>query len=510
MLDRFILEKVQNLSEQVRRLDKIGLERTREGYYYIAHYPPLKTMNYASSSEGAKLVESVDKREFETYLHIPYCEIICSFCHFDKELKGKNFDEKEAKLIDTEKKEMEYYRSLLGGKINAKSFYIGGGTPSALSTEGLVRLLEAVGDNLNIAADAEIKFELFPRSYDSRELSDKLKILKDFGFTDVVIDLESGNQRSLNAIGRKNSSLEAYQRLVDQCVASGFDSIVTALMMGLPYEDFNSLNSTLETLIKIPEVKIINTFPLITREPDQIVRQVRDRPEIFPDVETRDVMWMYAREFLKSHGFSEGPISYMNRDNKRPEQQADKFECANLLAFGPSGFGYMNGSDWAAQYFNFCNRREYYDNVNLDQSAIWKIGYLNQEERARRKLIFGLANCKYENLGDIEREFGISVDDVFGKTLNALESLELIDVSSKHNGIRYTQTGLCRVEEISYFLGSNEVNRNSHREISDKDPFKLDIMRRNYYINISAESESIFLDYVQDFPQKFMHKVKTR
>src|SRR5206468_2719623 len=121
--------------------------------------------------------------------------------------------------------------------------------------------------------DAELKFEIYPREYTPVDLSEKLCILHDFGFTDIVIDLESGCESALRYVGRGNSSLAHYRALVDACTKSGFESIVTGLIIGLPGESFTSLASTLDELIATPQVKVVNTFPLITRPPDPIFLQ---------------------------------------------------------------------------------------------------------------------------------------------------------------------------------------------------------------------------------------------
>ena len=116
-------------------------------------------------------------------------------------------------------------------------------------------------------------------------------------------------------------------------------------------------------------------------------------PFTFVSSTTRDAQAVYARSKLRSQEFGEGPIAFYHRPKKKPEQQFDKFECVNLLGFGVSGFGYLNSEDWAAQYYNYCNLvAEYESRIDQKELAIWRMGKYDQVERARRKVIFGLAN----------------------------------------------------------------------------------------------------------------------
>lgn len=494
-------------AESLRRLDAYGLTRTLTGYYYIAHYYPLRAMREVSACVSRTLVEEMTGASFETYLHFPFCQVKCSFCHFHKELAGADFESREEGYLKLVTQEMQLYQQIIG-RIPARSFYVGGGTPSLMSNRRLSALLSQVQEHLEIAPDAEIKFELFPKHYAERELTEKLCILRGFGVTDLVIDLESGIQAALDYVGRRMTSLDAYLHLVERAIDLGFDSIVTALMPGMPHETFKTFEETLERLCGIPQVKVINTFPLIIRKPDPIHRQCLKHRKVFPSALQRDALWIFARDYLRGRGFAEGPISYLHRPGKRPAQQADKFECVNLLGFGTSAFGYWNSDQWATQHFNSCNPEDYARRVNAGELPLWRVGLLDQEERARRKLIFGLANCKTENLFALETRFGISVNTVFGQVLNALLELGLIEIHAGE-GISYTEDGLCRLEEISYFLGSVYVKDACAKPVPN-DRWRHETLSHHYYVRVPHLHREQFENFISEQSCEFMDKVHHR
>jgi coproporphyrinogen III oxidase-like Fe-S oxidoreductase len=327
--------------------------------------------------------------------------------------------------------------------------------------------------------------------------------LRSMGVTDLVIDLESGNKQTLDFVNRKNSSLDSYLHTVDICISEGFRSIVTALIIGMPHETFETIATTITTLSKIEEVKVINTFPLVMREFDPVAKQILKNQTTGVSSVRRDQMWLFARDLLRDLGYVEGPISYFHPKTKKPKQQVDKFECVNLLGFGPSAFGYLNGADWAAQYYGHCTQASYAAAITAGSPGIWRAGFVNNTERARRKLIFGLANVKIENLKDIERVYGIDVDEVFGRELNALLSLGLIEIADNDCGIRYTEDGLSRLEEITYFLGSTFVKDRTDQlpDITDKE-YKL-LMNHHYTVTTAKEDRLAFERYAGSQSKSF-------
>jgi oxygen-independent coproporphyrinogen-3 oxidase len=467
-------------------------------------------MQPVTAQEADQVIKSIVNSKFETYIHFPFCEQMCTFCHFYKKPMGKDFNVREDEALTAVEMEMEMYAEILGGRIPSRSLQMGGGTPSLISNPRLIKLLSKVSKCLDLESTAEIKIEIYPKYYDEQEIREKLRILKDFGFTDLVIDLESGNKASLDFIARKNSSLDAYLKLVDICVQEGFNSIVTALIVGLPHETFETLESTLQTLVSIPEVKVVNTFPIIMRETDPITKQLNLQPEVFNDAVTREAMWIFARDYMKSKGYTEGPISYLHHPTKRPDQQADKFECVNLLGMGVSAFGYLNGDTWAGQYFNYCNQNDYFERIKLRQLPMWRFGKYGQDERARRKVIFGLANVKTEYLFELEKRFGVSVDEIYGKVFNAFLELNLIEIDQKGNGIFYTEKGLSRLEELSYFLSSTYVKDICDRLPDQQDPHYKELINQHYFVTIPLEDRKKFEAFIDSQPSGFIYRLLDR
>ncbi len=496
--------------QDIQRFNEYGLRRSYHGFYYISHYYPLRAMDEISPQEAKATIESLAGSTFETYLHYPFCEQICTFCHFHKRVsRASSLPIREKEVINMLIEELKLNCDIMGQPIKARSLQLGGGTPSLMSNHSLRSLLNSCEKHMVLMDQAEIKIEIYPKVYDEVYLREKLRILKSFGFTDLVIDLESGNRASLDAVNRKNSSLEDYLHLLDICMSEGFDSFISALIVGLPYETYDSLYNTVDQLSKIREVNVINVFPCIMRNTDPISRQLEKKSSGYNDARTRDRMWLMARMMLHERGFVDGPISYLHRPESRPEQQSDKFECVNLIGIGPSSFGYFNSksNDWAGQYFNFCNTKDHAQQIKDGYPAIWRLGRYDNTERARRKVIFGLANVKTENLIDIAQYYNVDIDRIYGKTFNALLELGLIEVVPEDKGIRYTPQGLARLEEITYFLYSDFAKDRCDKLPVYGEPHYKALINQHYAVTTAPIDRKLFEDFEAGMDSRFMWRL---
>ncbi|MBN2503935.1 MAG: radical SAM protein, partial [Bacilli bacterium] len=102
------------------------------------------------------------------YIHIPFCQNICHYCDFPKMVASP---ESQADYIDVLLEELKFHKSRLD---NVKTIYIGGGTPSSLKDDYLERLLEGIGDAVNLEAIEEYTIEANPNDI----TRNKIELLK--------------------------------------------------------------------------------------------------------------------------------------------------------------------------------------------------------------------------------------------------------------------------------------------------------------------------------------------
>lgn len=213
------------------------------------------------------LLAGFDTNNLALYIGIPFCPTRCSYCSFSSfEGIGRPEDEME-RYLDALIHELELlwkdeaFRATLdarGTKIQA--IYIGGGTPTALSTRQLERLCSTIHDlDLPFAQHAEWTVEAGrPDTIDP----EKLVILKAAGFQRISVNPQSMVDETLKRIGRMHGS-ESIRVAFDQARAAGFDNINMDLIAGLAGESREDFRYSLREVLSMnPESITVHNLAL--------------------------------------------------------------------------------------------------------------------------------------------------------------------------------------------------------------------------------------------------------
>ena len=167
--------------------------------------------------------------QWAMYLHLPYCETLCTFCGCNTSIT-KNHD-KERPYIELLKKEFAAYRSQIPDidKSPLMQMHLGGGTPTFLSAENLGYLVESLMKDLNVSNSFLGSIEVDPR----RTNEDHLKVLRTLGFSRIslgVQDFDPEVQRLVHRI----QPYEMTREMTEKSRELGYDSVNFDLIYGLP------------------------------------------------------------------------------------------------------------------------------------------------------------------------------------------------------------------------------------------------------------------------------------
>lgn len=181
------------------------------------------------------------------YIHIPFCNTICSYCDFCKVYYKTNLVDK---YLDALNKEITgYYK---GEEL--ETIYIGGGTPSSLNKQELTKLFSII-NKLNKSKNIEFTFECNIEDI-SLEL---LELLKSNGINRISIGIESFDENILKILNRKYD-IDVFNK-INLC-KKYFDNINVDLMYAIPNESIDVLNNDIDSLLKL-DVAHISTYSLI-------------------------------------------------------------------------------------------------------------------------------------------------------------------------------------------------------------------------------------------------------
>ncbi len=187
-----------------------------------------KAFNESNSTEGISL-----------YIHLPYCESLCTFCGCHKRITLQH--NVEQPYIETVLKEWELYCDLFAEKPNIKEIHLGGGTPTFFSPKNLEKLIKGILSKAIIAEDYEFSFEAHPNN----TTKEHLQTLYDLGFrrnSFGVQDYDPKVQQTINRI----QPFEIVKKVTDWSREIGYTSVSQDLVFGLPHQTKTSIIDTIQ------------------------------------------------------------------------------------------------------------------------------------------------------------------------------------------------------------------------------------------------------------------------
>ena len=171
------------------------------------------------------------------YIHIPFCEKICSYCDFCKMYYNEKWV--DAYLEELEKEMKKYQNEVL------ETIYIGGGTPSCLSIQQLEKLFQ-----ITSVLQKKKHYEFTMEANFESITKEKLELMKKSGVNRLSFGLETTNQKHLALLERTISKKKVKEVLVT-ARALGFSNINIDLMYALPEETIEELEQDLEFVFSL-------------------------------------------------------------------------------------------------------------------------------------------------------------------------------------------------------------------------------------------------------------------
>lgn len=180
------------------------------------------------------------ERGYSLYVGIPFCPTTCLYCSFTS-YPIEKWRGRTGLYLEALFKELEYTARKMEGR-PLDTVYFGGGTPTSLPAEDLEALLSRLEQLFDLSRVLEFTVEAGrPDSI----TPDKLKVLRDHGITRISINPQTMNQKTLDLIGRHHT-VEMVKERFYMARELGFDNINMDLIMGLPEENMDDVQRTLE------------------------------------------------------------------------------------------------------------------------------------------------------------------------------------------------------------------------------------------------------------------------
>jgi putative oxygen-independent coproporphyrinogen III oxidase len=281
------------------------------------------------------------------YLHVPYCATRCGYCDFNTytatELRGSggvlaSRDNYASTLID----EIRLARKVLGDDPRpVRTVFVGGGTPTLLAADDLVRMLGAIRDEFGLAADAEITTEANPESVDPAYLA----ALREGGFNRVSFGMQSARQHVLKVLDRTHTPGRP-EACVAEARAAGFDHVNLDLIYGTPGESDDDWRASLDAAIGAGPDHV-SAYALIVEEGTQLARRIRRGEVPMTDDDVHADRYLIAEDRLSAAGFSWYEVSnWATSDAGRCLHNELYWRGADWWGAGPGAHSHVGGVRW--------------------------------------------------------------------------------------------------------------------------------------------------------------------
>lgn len=454
--------KIMNLIEKAKEIySKSNIEQIQaEGIrresikvsshsHHIVTYPPLDALPDIKPSKIYSSNISKNPRDIALYLHLPFCTGKCSYCAYVSYAnQSESFIDRYIDALEKEINLLLRYPILQNVKLS--SVYIGGGTPTYLSSKQLNGVFSLLRDHFSIKKRAEITVEASPETIVAKDGLGKLETLLQNGANRLSIGVQTFNDNILKLIYRRHNSLQAIQAF-NAANQIGFKNINLDLILGLPYQSLEYWQNDLEKIAEI-DPPSVTCYPLSIKQTAAIWTMYQKEENRFPSRENVILMHIMANEFLGNLGYFQKPVWWYSKSLKYfYKQQIYKWgELGEQLALGVSGYSFIN----SFQYFNYRTISQYMESLNKNILPIFKGEKLSKKELMRRMIIFGLKTGLNKYL--FELKFNKKPKQIFNSIWKKLENLELIEENSEL--IQLSYKGKLFADEVSKEFYSKKSN----------------------------------------------------
>jgi putative oxygen-independent coproporphyrinogen III oxidase len=312
------------------------------------------------------------------YVHVPFCAARCGYCDFNTYVPkrpGQQSEFVEAALV-----ELRYARAQLGDR-RVATVFIGGGTPTLLGAEQLLRLLTAIDECFGLASNAEVTTEANPESVDL----EKLRALRLGGFTRVSIGMQSAVPHVLRALDRAHTPGRAAAAAVEAREA-GFEHVSLDLIYGMSGESDADWDLTLDAALAA-QPDHVSAYALTVEPGTALAAAVGRRAVPAPDDGAQARRFAQADDRLQAAGFDWYELSsWALTPDARCRHNIGYWRSHDWWGIGPGAHSHVDGVRW----WNVLRPNAYAERLREGLSPAAGSEVLTDEQRALEGVLLGL------------------------------------------------------------------------------------------------------------------------
>jgi len=352
---------------------------------------------------------------------------LCPYCAFSKTLWNADL---EREYLNALKEEIKFYTQAYELP-QISTLFLGGGTPSSLSEQGLDTLLNLLTQSFQWIDEPEKTSEMNPETI----TPEKLAIYKHYGFNRVSLGVQSFNNSELEYLGRQHKKEVIYQA-IDHLKNAQFKNINFDFMFGFKG---STEKKVIDSLIQALELNPshLSTYALsIEPGTDYFKNKVKK-------VTTEQELYLYkcVKAFLEENGFCHYEVSAFSKPGFECKHNRAYWTLSPFIGIGPSASSFFQ----TTHYKNTSDVKHYIQNP-LPPIATQTLAPLSQDDMMKDFLVAQLRLLEGIHKVDFEQRFGVSFIDRYKSPLKNLIEAHFLQETDTH--IKVTTQGLFVLDSV--------------------------------------------------------------
>ncbi|TXE89147.1 oxygen-independent coproporphyrinogen III oxidase [Campylobacter volucris] len=382
------------------------------------------------------------------YFHLPFCRSACYFCGCNVIYTAK--EESKERYLEYLFKELDLLATILNTNRIVEQMHFGGGTPTFFSATQLEKLILKIKSIFsNFSKTSEISCEIDPRFLNEEQAD----VLISNGFNRISFGVQDFNEKVQKEIHRIQP-FELTKNAVDMVRKKGVNSVNMDLIYGLPYQNLESFEQTLQkALIINPDRLAIFNYahvPWLKKN----MRKFDEATLPTPDIKLQ--ILEFCENFLTQNGYKMIGMDHFAKPQdelfKALENQTLHRNFQGYTTKGGTdliGIGLTSIGEGKNHYMqNFKNMKDYEKAIDEGRLPCERGVMLDEDDVLRKAVIMELMSNFTLNIEKIEQNFKINFFEYFKEDLEQLKDLEqFVSIDSKH--IKVNETGILLIRNIA-------------------------------------------------------------
>jgi oxygen-independent coproporphyrinogen-3 oxidase len=371
--------------------EKYNVAAPRYTSYPTMPYWDVNSFDVKAWQQSVKLsfVESNQTDGISLYVHLPFCESLCTYCGCNTRITKNH--QVEDPYIQAVLKEWKMYREIMGGTPVIREIHLGGGTPTFFSAENLHHLIFGLLEGADVHPQAEFSFEAHPGNTTVAHL----QTLYDLGFRRLSLGIQDFDPK-VQFIIHRQQSFEQVKEVTDKAREIGYTSINYDLIYGLPLQTLEGLVGTMMKVSELMPDRI--AFYSYAHVPWIKPGQRRFTEQDLPDAEMKSKLYEVGRSMLINYGYMEIGMDHfaLPYDSLSHAERTGKLH-RNFMGYTHQHTQLMIGlgvSSISDSYYAFAQNvkvvEDYLELVNKGELPVFKGHLLTRDDLVIRKHILNI------------------------------------------------------------------------------------------------------------------------